>query len=92
MSPDLGGGKRADLLRETLEKAAGRPIGKALVGALANSVIDRIIGTDSVPPFRLSPGPVLAKLETVSAVPFLAETIRRLHHGEALADLMPYQA
>ncbi|WP_291684511.1 phosphoribosyltransferase family protein, partial [Bradyrhizobium sp.] len=29
ISPDLGGGKRADLLREALEKAMGRPIGKA---------------------------------------------------------------
>lgn len=29
ISPDLGGGKRAELLRETLETAIGRPIGKA---------------------------------------------------------------
>jgi ribose-phosphate pyrophosphokinase len=29
ISPDLGGGKRADLLREALEEAMGRPIGKA---------------------------------------------------------------
>lgn len=29
ISPDLGGGKRADLLREALETALGRPIGKA---------------------------------------------------------------
>jgi ribose-phosphate pyrophosphokinase len=29
ISPDLGGGKRADLLREALETAMGRPIGKA---------------------------------------------------------------
>jgi ribose-phosphate pyrophosphokinase len=29
ISPDLGGGKRADLLREALEKVMGRPIGKA---------------------------------------------------------------
>jgi len=31
ISPDLGGGKRADLLREALEKVVGRPIGKAFV-------------------------------------------------------------
>ncbi|MGJ5197827.1 MULTISPECIES: ribose-phosphate diphosphokinase [unclassified Bradyrhizobium] len=31
VSPDLGGGKRADLLREVLGKALGRPIGKAFV-------------------------------------------------------------
>ncbi len=31
VSPDLGGGKRADVLREGLEKALGRPVGKAFV-------------------------------------------------------------
>jgi ribose-phosphate pyrophosphokinase len=157
VSPDLGGGKRADLLREALEKAAGRPIGKAFVEkhrssgvvsgdlfagdvanalcvvvddlistggtlvraakaarahgaieviacvahglfmpgaetALADPSIDRIIVTDSVPPFRLPHGPVLAKLEIISAAPLFAETIRRLHHNETLADLLLYQA
>jgi ribose-phosphate pyrophosphokinase len=157
VSPDLGGGKRADLLREALERAAGRPIGKAFVekhrssgivsgdlfaGEVTNSVcivvddlvstggtlvraakaarahgakeviacvahglfmpgaeraladfsIDRIIATDSVPPFRLPSGPVLAKLEVISAAPLFAETIRRLHQNETLADLLPYQA
>jgi len=157
VSPDLGGGKRADILREALEKAASRPIGKAFVekhrssgvvsgdlfagevadtlcvivddlvstggtlvraakaarahganeiiacvahglfmpgaeSALADSSISRIIATDSVPPFRLPPGPVLSKLEIISAAPLFAETIRRLHQNEALADLLPYQA
>jgi len=157
VSPDLGGGKRADLLREALEKAAGRPIGKAFVekrrssgvvsgdlfagevanalcvvvddlvstggtlvraakaarahgakavvacvahglfmpgaeSALADLSIDRIIATDSVPPFRLPPGPVLAKLEIVSAAPLFAETIRRMHHHEPVGDLLFYQA
>jgi ribose-phosphate pyrophosphokinase len=157
VSPDLGGGKRADLMREALQKAAGRPIGKAFVekhrssgvvsgdlfagkvadalcvvvddlvstggtlvraakaarahgakeviacvahglfmpgaeSALADLSIDRIIATDSVPPFRLPPGPVLAKLEIISAAPLFAETIRRLHRNETLADLLLYQA
>ncbi len=156
VSPDLGGGKRADLLREALEKAASRPVGKAFVekhrssglvsgdlfagevadalcvvvddlvstggtlvraakaarahgangviacvahglfmpgseGALADLSVDRIIATDSVPPFRLH-GPVLAKLEIIPAAPLFAETIRRLHHHETLADLLLYQA
>ncbi|WP_298105668.1 ribose-phosphate diphosphokinase [Bradyrhizobium sp.] len=157
VSPDLGGGKRADVLREALEKAAGRRIGTAFVekhrssgvvsgdlfagdvansvcvvfddlvstggtlvraakaarahgageviacvahalfmpgseGALTDTSIDRIIATDSVPPFRLPPGPVRAKLEVISAAPLLAQTIRRLHQAEPLADLLPYQA
>jgi ribose-phosphate pyrophosphokinase len=60
--------------------------------ALADLSIDRIIATDSVPPFRLASGPVLAKLELISAAPLLAETVRRLHQNETLADLLPYQA
>ncbi len=157
VSPDLGGGKRADLLREALEKTLQRPIGKAFVEkhrssgrvsgdlfagdvtdafcvvvddlissggtlvraakaarthgarnviacvahglfmpgaetALADPSIDRIIATDTVPPFRLAPGPVLAKLEVISAAPLLAEAIRRLHQNESLADLLMYQA
>ena len=157
ISPDLGGGKRADQLRETLEKALGRAVGKAFVekhrsagvvsgdlfagdvaeavcvivddlistggtlvraakaahargasevmacvahglfmpGAetsLADPAIRRIIATDSVPSFRLPPGPVRAKLEIISAAPLLAETIRRMHQGEALGDLLIHQA
>ena len=60
--------------------------------ALADDAIDRILATDSVPPFRLPPGPVRDKLEIVSAAPLFAEVIRRLHQGEALAELLPYQA
>jgi len=60
--------------------------------ALADSSIDRIFATDSVPPFRLPHGPVLAKLEIISAAPLFAETIRRLHDNETLADLLLYQA
>ncbi len=156
VSPDLGGGKRADILREALEKALARPVGRALVEkhrssgvvsgdlfagevrdalcivvddlistggtlvraakaarahgaheviacvahglfmpgaetALADSAIDRILATDSVPPFRLPPGPVRDKLEIMSAAPLFAEVIRRLHQGVAMAELLPYQ-
>lgn len=157
VSPDLGGGKRADILREGLEKALGRPVGKAFVEkhrssgvvsgdlfagdakdalcivvddlistggtlvraakaarahgargviaavahglfmpgaekALADPAIDRIIVTDTVPPFRLPAGPVRDKLEIISAAPLFAETIRRLHRNEPIADLLMYQA
>lgn len=47
---------------------------------LADPSISRILVTDSVPPFRLSPtGPVTRKLEVVSAVPLLAQAIRACH-------------
>src|SRR6516164_7918542 len=55
--------------------------------ALADPAIDRIIATDSVPAFRLRPGPVRDKLEVVSAAPLLAEAIRRLHENKPLSDL-----
>lgn len=155
VSPDLGGGKRADLFREALQAAIGRPVGNAFaekhrsagvvsgelfVGdvqgatciivddlistggtlvraaraareaggrrviacvahglfmagaaeALADPAIERIITTDSVPPFRLPVGAVREKLDTADAAPLLGEAIRRLHAGEALTDLMAF--
>jgi ribose-phosphate pyrophosphokinase len=59
--------------------------------AMADPSIDRIIATDSVPPFRLPPGPARTKLEVVSAAPLLAKTIRHLHQAEPLTDLLPYR-
>lgn len=155
VSPDTGGAKRAELFRETLEAAAGAPIGKgfvdkhrsagvvtgdALVGdvrdstvllvddlistgntlvraaraarrggarrvialaahglfmrgaaeTLADPAIDRLVVTDSVPPFRLSEGTTRDKLEVVSAAPLLAAAIRRLHTGQPLTDLVVF--
>ena len=154
VSPDLGGGKRAELFRETLEAEIDRPVGKgfaekhrsggvvsgdmfvgevegstvliiddlistggtllraaaaarkngakkviALVthglfmpGAtqvIADPAIDRFVVTDSVPPFRLGAA-ALAKIDTLRAAPLLAETIRRLHEGRALTDLLVF--
>lgn len=153
ISPDLGGGKRADQLRTALEAASGRAVGKAFaekhrsagvvsgdlfVGdvagatciivddlvstggtlvraaraakaagagpvmacvthglfmpgaqeALADPAIVRILVTDTVPAFRLGPGPVREKLEVVPIAPLLADALRRLACDEALTDLM----
>ncbi len=152
VSPDQGGGKRADLFREALEAMTGRPVGKAFadkrrsagvvsgdlfvgdVGgatciivddlistggtlvraaraarrqgasrmiacaahglfmpgsadALADAAIDRIVTTDSVPPFRLPAGPARDKVEIVAAAPLFAEAIRRLHEHQPLTAL-----
>jgi ribose-phosphate pyrophosphokinase len=153
VSPDPGGVKRAELFREALEDAIGRPVGKgfadkhrsagvvtgdlfvgdvagaaaliiddlistggtllraaraarkagatrviALVAhglfmpgaaeAVADPAIDRLVVTDTVPPFRLGAHAPQDKIDTVPAAPLLAETIRRLHGGEAVTDLM----
>jgi ribose-phosphate pyrophosphokinase len=155
VSPDPGGAKRADLFREALEAAIGKPVGKAfadkrrsagvvsgdlLVGdvngaialiiddlistgntllraaraarkagakqvvalvthglfmpgaaeVIADPAIDRLIVTDAVPPFRLAGSDVRSKIDTISAAPLLAETIRRLHEGETLTDLLVF--
>jgi len=152
ISPDPGGAKRADLLRESLEAALGGPIGTGLAekrrssgivsgdlfvgdvagatavviddlistggtllrtaraarlagakrvlalvthglfmpgaeAVIADSAIDSVVVTDSVPAFRLNAPDARAKVETVSVAPLLAECIRRLHGGENLTDL-----
>jgi ribose-phosphate pyrophosphokinase len=155
VSPDTGGAKRAELLRETLEAACGRPVAKAFAdkhrsagvvsgdlfvgdvagrtalivddlistggtllraaraarkagagrvlalvahglfmpGAaevLADPAIDRVIVTDSVPPFRLGREAAWDKLDILPAAPLLAEAIARLHDGRALSDLVVF--
>ncbi len=154
VSPDLGGGKRAELFREALEAAIGRPVGRgfaekhrsagvvsgdmfvgevegatALViddlistgGTLLRAAqaarksgakkvialvthglfmpgasqaidapaIERLVCTDSVPPFRLDAA-VRGKVDTLRVAPLLAEAIRRLHEGRALTDLLVF--
>jgi ribose-phosphate pyrophosphokinase len=151
--PDAGGMKRAELLRETLERATGRSIsmafaekhrhaghvsghlfvgdvqgatalvvddlvctGTTLVRAakaarqagadrvialtahglftpgagevLADPAIERVAVTDSVPPFRLAHAPAKDKLDLLASAPLFAETIRRLHEGRPLTDLL----
>jgi len=155
VSPDTGGAKRAELLRELLEASSGQPIGKAFVekhrsagvvsgdlfvgdvegatalivddlistgntllraakaarraGArqvialvthglfmtgsatvLADPAIDRIVITDAVPAFRLTPEAARHKLDVLPTAPLFAETIRRLHNGRGLSDLIVF--
>lgn len=155
VSPDTGGAKRAELFRETLEAARGRPIGKAFadkhrsagvvtgdlfVGdvagatalliddlistggtlvragraarsagarrvialtahglfmegaaeALADPALERVVVTDSVPPFRLPPGATRDKLDILPSAPLFAEAIARLHEGRPLTDLLVF--
>jgi ribose-phosphate pyrophosphokinase len=155
VSPDTGGTKRADLFREALEAACGRPVGKAfaekhrsagvvtgdlfvgnvagataliiddlistgttllraakaarragarevlalvthglfMTGAaevLADPAIDHVAVTDTVPPFRLAPGPSRDKITILPAAALVAEAIRRLHEERPLTDLLVF--
>jgi ribose-phosphate pyrophosphokinase len=63
--------------REVLAFAAHGLFVEPAAQALADPVIDRIVVTDSVPPFRLPPqGPVARKLHVASAVGLFAQAIR----------------
>jgi ribose-phosphate pyrophosphokinase len=55
---------------------------------LADPAIDRLVVTDTVPPFRLPAGAAREKLVVLPAAPLLAEAIARLHDHRALTDLL----
>jgi ribose-phosphate pyrophosphokinase len=155
VSPDTGGAKRAELLRETLEAACGRPVAKAFAdkhrsagvvsgdlfvgdvagrtalivddlistggtllraaraarkagarrvlalvthglfmsgaaAVLGDPAVERLIVTDSVPPFRLANDAAWGKLDILPTGPLLAEAIARLHDGRTLTDLVVF--
>jgi ribose-phosphate pyrophosphokinase len=153
VSPDAGGAKRADRLRESLASALGTEVslgflekrrsggvvrgqdtvvgrvegravvivddlvstGTTLAGAavacrahgattfyavvthglftgdaervLAGAGFERLVITNTVPPFRLRAQTVAAHIAVLDVAPLLAEAIRRLHRDEPLEDL-----
>ena len=48
---------------------------------------DRLVITNTVPPFRLQPETVQARITVLDVAPLLAEAIRRLHRDESLEGL-----
>ncbi|MGZ5937378.1 MAG: ribose-phosphate diphosphokinase [Rhizomicrobium sp.] len=57
---------------------------------LADGAIDRLVVTDTVPPFRLSDIAARQKIDIVSAVGLFAQAIDRLHRNQPLDDLLAY--
>jgi len=55
---------------------------------LANPDLDRVVITDTVPPFRLDPGLVERKVTVLDAAGLCAEAIRRLYEGGSLVELL----
>ena len=55
---------------------------------LADPALDRIVVTDSVPPFRLDPSAVREKLIVLDAAGLFAEAIRRMHEGGSVVELL----
>jgi ribose-phosphate pyrophosphokinase len=57
---------------------------------MANPAIERVVVTDSVPPFRLTSSRLSAKVEVVPCAPLLAAAIARLATGAPLTDLLVF--
>jgi ribose-phosphate pyrophosphokinase len=55
---------------------------------LGDPALDKIVVTDTVPPFRPSPAFVAQKLVVLDTAPFFAEAIKRIYEGGSIADLL----
>jgi ribose-phosphate pyrophosphokinase len=55
---------------------------------LAGPALDKVLVTDSVPPFRLPPALLGSQVEVLDSAPLFAEAIRRLHDGGSLVELL----
>jgi ribose-phosphate pyrophosphokinase len=55
---------------------------------LAGGALQRIVVTDTVPPFRLGQGAAMAKLDIVSCTAMFATAIRCIHTGESMSESM----
>ena len=81
--------------RACRELGAGRVFAAASHGlfaadadaALADPAVERIVLTDSVPPFRLGDA-LRAKVTVLDSAPLFAEAIRRIHGGGSLVELL----
>ena len=57
---------------------------------LADPAIERLVVTDTIPPFRLGADAPCDKLTILPSAPLFAEAIRQLHEGRSLADLLVF--
>ncbi len=57
---------------------------------LATPELDQIVITNTIAPFRLNEGAVKNKLTILDTTPLFAETIRRLHSGGSIVELLEF--
>lgn len=55
---------------------------------LGDDALTGLVVTDSVPPFRLPPGPARDKLVVLPTAPLFAEAIARIYAGGSLSELL----
>jgi ribose-phosphate pyrophosphokinase len=90
------GGTIARTVTACHERGAARIVAAASHGMfaadagenLARPELERVLITDSIPPFRLQSGAVRAKLEVVSAAPLFGQAIEAMHTGGSIVELL----
>jgi ribose-phosphate pyrophosphokinase len=55
---------------------------------LSNSALEKVVITDTIPPFRLDPELARTKLVVLDAAKLFAESIRRIHSGGSIVELL----
>jgi ribose-phosphate pyrophosphokinase len=55
---------------------------------LSQPALERIVITNSIPPWRLDPSLIQKKVTVLDAAPLFAEAIKRIHHGGSIASLL----
>ena len=60
----------------------------AAAEVLANRALDKVLVSDSIPPFRLPSALLQERVEVLDCAPLFAEAIRRLHGGGSLVELL----
>jgi ribose-phosphate pyrophosphokinase len=55
---------------------------------LSNSALEKVVITDTIPPFRLDPDLARTKLVVLDASRLFAEAIRRIHSGGSIVELL----
>lgn len=55
---------------------------------LAHPALEKVVVTDTIPPFRLAPEVIASKLVVLDAAALFAEGIRRIHTGGSLVELL----
>lgn len=55
---------------------------------LLDPALDRVVTTDTIPPFRLDPAVVRKKLDILETAPLFAEAIKRIHEGGSIVELL----
>lgn len=68
--------------------ASHGPFAAAADGNLALPELERLVITDTIPPFRLNSKATQAKLKVLSVAPLFGEAIECMHSGGSIVDLL----